>query len=115
MKTFGMTLDLIDDPDVISEYCEYHRNVWPDVIEGLSLIGINEMKIFLGGNRLFMYIETSDEFEPGRDFPKYMETGSAKKWDDLMRKFQQKVPSAKPEEWWTEMEEVFNLQWFNNK
>ena len=59
MKTFGMALDLIDDPDVISEYCEYHRNVWPDVIEGLSLIGINEMKIFLGGNRLFMYIETT--------------------------------------------------------
>ena len=33
----------------------------------------------------------------------------------LMRKFQQKVPSAKPEEWWTQMEEVFNLKWFNNK
>ena len=44
-----------------------------------------------------------------------METGSAKKWDDLMRKFQQNVPSANPEEWWTQLEEVFNLKWFNNK
>ena len=71
MKSFAMTLDLRDDPDVIAEYKRYHREVWPEVIEGLRSVGILKMKIFLKGTRMFMYIETEDDFEPTRDFQAY--------------------------------------------
>ena len=43
MKTFAQTIDLVNDPQIIKKYEEYHRNVWPEVIESLKSIGINRM------------------------------------------------------------------------
>ena len=111
MKSFGMTLNLKDDPDVIDKYKEHHRAVWPEVIAALKGIGITRMDIFLKGRRLFMYLEAGDDFDPGRDFPRYMESARAREWDELMRTFQEPVPGAKPGEWWASMEKVFDLDW----
>ena len=57
MKSLAMTLDLVDDPEVIDKYKAYHREVWPEVISGLRSIGVARMKIFLLGTRMFMYLE----------------------------------------------------------
>ena len=65
MKSYAMALDLRDDAEVIEQYKEYHRAVWDEVLEGLRSIGISKMKIFLRGSRLFMYLETPDEFDLG--------------------------------------------------
>ena len=112
MKTYAMALDLIDDPEVIEEYKEHHRHVWPEVKQGLEKIGISEMKIFLTGCRLFMFLRTEDEFDLKKDFQSYTDTSPrARMWDDLMRNLQQKIPSAKIGDWWVPMEEVFNLEW----
>ena len=114
MKAFGMTLNLKDDPRIIEEYKENHKSVWPEVLAGLRGIGISKMKIFLLGNRLFMYLEASDDFDLHRDFPRYAETQVAKEWDDLMRINQEPVDEAKPDEWWAAMEEVFDLNLDNS-
>ena len=111
MKSYGMTLDLKDDPETKAKYVEYHRAVWPDVLAGLRGVGITRMKIYLHGTRLFMYMEAEDDFVPERDFSKYMETGRAREWDELMRTFQQPAPGASPGDWWSEMDEVFDLDW----
>ena len=112
MKTYAMALDLIDTPEAIEEYKEHHRHVWPEVKQGLEEIGISEMKIFLTGCRLFMFLRAEDEFDLEKDFQRYTDTSPrARMWDDLMRNFQQKAPSAKIGDWWTPMEEVFNLEW----
>ena len=34
-------------------------------------MGISTMRIFLHGNRLFMYAEAPDDFDPARDYAKY--------------------------------------------
>ena len=109
MKSYGMTLDLKDAPEIRAKYVEYHRAVWPDVLDGLRTVGITGMKIYLHGSSLFMYMEAEDDFVPERDFSKYMETGRAREWDELMRTFQQPVPGASPGDWWSEMDEVFDL------
>ncbi len=112
MKSFGLALNLKDDPAVIEKYKEYHRNVWPDVVTGLRKVGIDKMRIFLLGRRMFMYIETADDFEYPGDFVRYMEqTERAQEWDDLMVSFQEKVDEAKPDELWAEMEQVYDLDW----
>ena len=112
MKTYAMALDLIDAPEAIEEYKEHHRHVWPEVKQGLEKIGISEMKIFLTGCRLFMFLRTEDEFDLEKDFQSYTDTSPrARMWDDLMRNFQKKVPSARIGDWWAPMEEVFNLEW----
>ena len=115
MKYFAMTLNLKKDDKLISEYKSYHRNVWPEVFGALKSIGILDMKIFLSGTKLFMYIETVEDFQPEVNFQEYTANSSkANQWDELMRNFQERVSEAKEGEWWSSMEEVFNLEWGKN-
>src|SRR5256885_10819639 len=47
MQTYGMALDLRDDPLLIARYKKEHAEVWPEVVARLRDIGVTEMKIFL--------------------------------------------------------------------
>ena len=78
MKAFAMTLALKSGPGVVVEYTRQHRAVWPEVLQGLRGIGITKMKIYLHNRRLFMYLEAGDDFDPARDFPRYMDDPRAK-------------------------------------
>lgn len=110
MKHFGLTLNLKADPRLIEEYKAYHRQVWPEVIKSLREVGISRMHIYLLGRQLFMALETIDNFDPERDFPRYLELHPrCRQWDRLMRTFQEPVPEAKSGEWWAMMEPVFEL------
>ena len=111
LKTFGLTINLRDDPELVEKYKEYHRNVWPETEQALKAVGITAMKIFLLGRSMFMYIETVDDFVVERDFLKYLEQDpKCREWDDLMRTFQEKVSEAKADEWWAMMEQVYELK-----
>jgi len=116
MKIFAQAIDLKDDlkddPQGIGEYLRHHRAVWPEVTDGLRAIGIRGMRIFRGGTRLFMVIEADDAFDPARDYQSYAQAPRTREWDALMRRFQQPAPFAAPGEWWTPLEEVFDLGWF---
>ena len=113
MKSLAMTLDLLDDPEVIAKYKDYHREVWPEVTAGIRSIGVTKMKIFLLGARMFMYLEAPDDFNPATDFQGYTDSSPrAKEWDELMRNFQAQVPEAQEGEWWANMEEVFDIDWY---
>ena len=111
MQQFGLTLELKDDPEIIAKYKEHHAKPWLEPLQGAKDVGVVDMKIFLLGTRMFMYLTTVDDFVPERDFARYMEQNTkAREWDDLMRTFQQKVPEAKEDEWWATMELVFDMQ-----
>ena len=110
MKTFAMALDLVDESSSIKEYREYHRNVWPEVKEGLLEIGVEGMEIYLLGDRLFMVIDTKDDFDLIADFQKYTDSSDkAAQWDTLMRKYQKKTPFTNDGDWWAPMQKVFDL------
>lgn len=47
-------------PGAEGRYEEYHRAVWPDVLEAIRRAGITEYVIFRDGLDLFHYIECSD-------------------------------------------------------
>ena len=70
-KSIAQVLDLQNDPEIIAKYEEYHRNVWPEVIDALKGIGIERMEIFRIGNHLFMYCTVPDNFDPRLDFQSY--------------------------------------------
>jgi L-rhamnose mutarotase len=109
MQSYGMTLMLKDDEEIVERYRRYHRDAWPEVIARLRDIGIVEMRIYLVGRRLFMYMEAVDGFAPERDFPKLAEDSRYREWDELMRGLQRPAPEARAGEWWAPMEEVFDL------
>ncbi len=107
---FAMTLNLKDDPALMRQYKEYHKNVWPEVKASLKAVGITEMHIFVKGRRMFMYCVARDGFVPARDFARYQRDVKTREWDALMRNFQEPAPEAAPGEWWSQMEELFDLE-----
>jgi L-rhamnose mutarotase len=111
MKSYAQTLDLVDDPAVIAEYEKQHQAVWPSVLARLREVGIIRMQIFRLGTTLFMYMDTTDEFEPSRDFPRVNEDPESKRWNEWMATMQRKNALAKPEELWAVMPLVFDTEW----
>jgi L-rhamnose mutarotase len=109
MQSYGMTLMLKDDEEIVERYKEYHRKAWPEVVSRLRESGITQMRIYLLSRRMFMYMEAVDGFSPERDFPKLTQDARYREWDELMRGLQQPAPEARAGEWWAPMEEVFDL------
>jgi L-rhamnose mutarotase len=79
------------------------------VVARVREVGVVTMRIFLIGRRLFMYIETADDFDPRRDFPRLADDPASARWEALMAEFQEKAPEAAEGEWWAAMEKVFDL------
>jgi L-rhamnose mutarotase len=111
VPAYGLTLCLRDDPAAIEQYRREHQQVWPGVLARLREVGIMEMKIFLLGRRLFMYVEAREGFDPARDFPRLSEDPASQRWEELMATLQERAPEAHEDEWWAAMEEVFDLDW----
>jgi L-rhamnose mutarotase len=109
LKYFGLTLNLKEDADTIAAYRQYHRGVWPEVENALRQAGIIQMKIFLLGSRLFMYMETRDEYEATKAAAAYLTDPKVVKWEELMKQMQEPVPEGKPGELWAQMEPVYEL------
>jgi L-rhamnose mutarotase len=85
--------------------------VWPEVLEALKGIGIERMEIFRSGNHLFMYCTVPDDFDARRDFQSYTASKRAEEWNDLMSTYQQKVPQAAEDDWWSPMNLAFDSEW----
>jgi L-rhamnose mutarotase len=111
MRTFGLTLSLRDDPEKIAAYKRFHQNVWPEVTARLRECGVQQMQIFLLGTRLFMYLTTDDTFVPARDFARVNEDATSARWNAQMGDLQERVAEAGADEWWAEMELVFDSDW----
>jgi L-rhamnose mutarotase len=111
MQSYGMTLMLRDDPEKIEQYKHHHREVWPEVAAKLREIGVQEMRIYLLGRRLFMYMEAVDGFDPAPAFARAMDDPRYREWEELMSSLQERAPEAPPDAWWAPMEEVFDLRW----
>ena len=109
MVRYCLALDLKDDPKLIKEYEAYHKNVWPEIIKSIKDSGIEILDIYRTGNRMFMIIEAADDFSFERKAK--MDAGNHKvqEWEELMWKFQQALPWAKPGEKWILMEKIFEL------
>ena len=111
MKRYCLSTDLKDDPELMAEYERWHEShrIWPEIVQSIRNAGILNMEIFRTGNRLFMIMETEDDFTFERKTG--MDAGNEKvrEWEDLMWKYQQPLPWAKPGEKWTLMEQIFSL------
>jgi len=109
-RRYCLTLDLIDDPQVIAEYRRYHQSVWPEVTDCLRETGIVDMELYLLGTRLIMVLEVDEKFSFENKALIEGENQKVQEWEKLMWKFQRAVPEAKPGEKWTLMERVFKLE-----
>ncbi|WP_268125406.1 L-rhamnose mutarotase [Roseivirga pacifica] len=109
MKRFALTLDLKNDPQLIEQYKEDHRHVWPEIIESIKASGIINMEIYHIDTRLFMIIEASDDFSFEKKAKMDADNPKVQEWEELMDTYQQRLPFAKADEKWVLMEKIFGL------
>lgn len=109
MKKYVLALDLVDDEELIAEYDNYHKEIWPEIKKSILDSGITNMEIHRFGNRLCMLMETEDGFS--FENKEKMDAGNAKvqEWENLMWKYQQAIPGAKAGEKWVIMDKIFQL------
>jgi len=109
MQRYCLALDLIDDPELIAEYERYHQQVWPEIIDSIKSSGIEVLDIYRTGNRMFMIIEANDDFSFDKKSKADAGNPKVQEWEQLMWKFQQALPWAKPGEKWIIMDKIFGL------
>ena len=109
MKRYCLALDLKDDPKLIEEYENYHRKVWPEIIKSIKDSGINFLDIYRTGNRMFMIIEANEDFSFDNKAKMDAANPKVQEWEELMWKFQEALPWAKPGEKWILMNKIFEL------
>jgi L-rhamnose mutarotase len=108
MKRYCLALDLKEDAALIAEYEAYHRNVWPEIIQSIQDSGILSLEIYRVANRLFMILETRDDFSFELKTAMDAANASVQQWEQLMWKYQQALPGAKPGEKWMVMDRIFS-------
>ena len=111
MKRFCLALDMVDDPALIAEYEHWHKseNAWPEIKKSIVDSGIANMEIYRTGNRLFMIMDTEDDFSFENKAAMDKANPKVQEWEQLMWKFQKPMPWAKENEKWIVMNKIFQL------
>ena len=93
MKRVGFILKVKQEK--IEEYKEWHRNVWPEVLDALKRNGWHNYTLFMRPDGLlFGYCEASDSFEASLAG---MATEPASlKWQELMKPYFEALDGKRP-------------------
>ena len=109
MSRYCLALDLKNDPQLIEEYEKYHQDVWGEIKKSITDSCITNMEIYRTGNRLFMIMETNENFSFEKKSAMDNANSKVQEWEQLMWKFQQPLPWAKEGEKWILMNRIFTL------
>jgi len=110
MKRYCLALDLKEDEALIAAYEAYHQQVWPEVLESIQAAGIAQLEIYRVKNRLFMILETEDQFSFEKKALADASNKKVQEWEQLMWNYQQAIPGSQPGEKWMLMEKIFDLE-----
>lgn len=94
-------------PEFQEEYRKLHTKVSPVVLEQIQKSNIRNYSIFLHECRLYSYFEyIDDDFKEDMD-EMFCDPETFKRWN-ICKTLQKKIPTAREDEWWAEMREVFH-------
>jgi len=110
MKRYCLALDLVDDPGMIKEYEAYHKTGRTEILKTIHDAGITLMEIYRTGNRMFMIMEVDDSFSFEAKNAADKADPRVQEWEQLMWKYQQALPWAKPGEKWIIMNKIFETK-----
>ena len=112
MRRYSLTLDLKNDPELISQYERFHKKVWPEIISSIKDAGIENMQIYRNGTRLFMIMEVNDDFSFEKKQEADKNNAKVQEWEELMWKYQQPMEGTAKGEKWVLMDKIFELKEF---
>ena len=111
MKRYGSVIGV--RAEKLDEYKRLHAAVWPDVLKMIKACHIQNYSIYLrqlpdGRHYLFSYFEyTGSDF--AADMAKMAADPATQKWWAVCKPCHEPLADRVPDEWWTNMEEVFHL------
>jgi L-rhamnose mutarotase len=109
MPKYCLTLDLKDDPALVAEYEKYHTAIWPEIHESIIGSGITNMEIYRYDTRLFMIMETDENFNFETKAKMDAANPKVQEWENLMWNYQQPLKKALKGEKWVLMNKIFEL------
>src|SRR5205814_4597758 len=92
-------------------YRDYHRRVWPEVLQSLRDVGVDAMDIYLLGRRAVMIVEMTDGLDYRRAFAAHLSSNPrVAERERLMKSLQEPAPGAAAGDWWAVMEPGLRVQ-----
>jgi len=110
-RQYCLTLSLVDDANLISDYEQFHQpgNVWPEVVDSLREAGILDMRIFRSGLQLVMIMTVSETFSFEKKALSDARNPRVVEWETLMSRFQSAGEQSMANDKWALAKEVFSL------
>jgi L-rhamnose mutarotase len=106
MKRVGFMLKV--KQELIDEYKEHHKDVWPEMLEALRSTGWHNYTLFLRDDgMLFGYFETPESLAAAQAGMAATEIND--RWQDKMGPYFEIAEGAHADELFVELEEVFHL------
>ena len=106
MKRIGFLLKVKED--LIDQYVEHHKNVWPEMQEALHHTGWHNYTLFLRDDGLlFGYFEAEKDFEASLAGMAAEKINA--KWQEFMAPYFENLGGARADENMLELQEVFHL------
>ena len=110
-KRYCKTLSLKDDAQLIEDYKRVHSRgtAWPEITQGMREVGIIDMEIYIFGNRLFMIMDTVDDFDHDKAMTELARKPRQNEWEAYVSRFQQTSAEATADEKWQLMERIYKM------
>lgn len=110
-KRYCLTLDLVDDPELIALYRKLHspEGIWPEIPAGIREVGVTAMDIYLEGTRLFMITEMPASIDRDEAMARLATLPRQAEWEDTVGRCQLCAPGSTSAGKWRMMEQIFKL------
>lgn len=107
MRRFGQMIKI--KPENLEAYKKYHADPFPGVNEMIKECHLQNYSIFSRGEYLFTYFEyTGEDYEA--DMAKMAADPATQKWWDAVKPLMSPLEDRSPEEFWSDMEEIYYLK-----
>lgn len=106
MKRYGSVIKV--NPEKLEEYKRLHANPWAEINSMIKKCNIRNYSIYYRDGYLFSYFEYIGEDYEG-DMAQMAADPMTQKWWELCKPCQIPVETARADEWWADMEEVYHL------
>lgn len=94
--------------DKVEEYKQYHKAVWPEMLDALHRNGWHNYSLFMGENGLLLgYFESEVNFQESLDGMAREDVNT--QWQALMAPFFEKLKGS-PDQSMAQLVEVFHLE-----
>ncbi len=109
-EEFVFGIRLVEEPDMVEKYLDFHRNIWPEVEKGFQIAGYENIRLYHSDNYVTMIVKVPVGSDLGRMGQISNESDPrVDEWNRLMATFQVGLSGSRDQSW-TQMEKIYEFQ-----